>query len=327
MEKLDVIIGYLESYITNTTGLIQSKGVEGELENVDLLDIEKVDFKALDKGVAKVQRKLHNRTKSALLVKIITTLGVGEVAGAGIFIFYTCLTHWDFDRNSEESTKENIRLVAIASKVGRTLIHKYLFKTFQLECGDNNLEKKVSYGNWKKGYLSTGNNSFINTPTVAAELGCVIIDILEASELIKKEVHRRNYNEQEYIITVAYPTLIEKYGYRNVHVLPFKLPMVVPPKEYSRDNLGGFLLNDVKFTYSLIIPKNAYKHDSTLSDDKLVYKLVNGIAGTAYKVNTELLEFISNNKHLGLLLDKNVPHKFEDIEKKVSIKILYINFM
>lgn len=122
------------------------------MENVDLLDIEEVDFTTLDKGVAKVQRKLHKDINIFWMLKLIKGLGREEVAGAGIYVFYTCLTHWDFDKNSD-STSENLKLVPIASQVGRNLINKYLFKIYLEESGGINIRHKVPYGSWRVIYL------------------------------------------------------------------------------------------------------------------------------------------------------------------------------
>jgi hypothetical protein len=38
---------------------------------------------------------------------------------------------------------------------------------------------------------------------------------------------------------VADTTILEKLGKKTLHVLPFKPPMVVKPKLYSKDSLGG----------------------------------------------------------------------------------------
>jgi hypothetical protein len=94
MGKLDILKGYFESFIVNTTDLLEYKASKS-VTNVDaaLLDIEEVDFNTLDKGEVKVQKKLHNKLKRESLVKIISTLGITEVCGAAIYIFYTCLTY------------------------------------------------------------------------------------------------------------------------------------------------------------------------------------------------------------------------------------------
>lgn len=46
---------------------------------------------------------------------------------------------------------------------------------------------------------------------------------------------------------------------KNIYVIPLKLPMLVEPKPYNHEQLGGFLLNDVKMTEDLIINKANYK--------------------------------------------------------------------
>lgn len=43
--------------------------------------------------------------------------------------------------------------------------------------------------------------------------------------------------------------------------------MICPAKPYEKNVLGGYLLNDEKFSDKLLIDKKAYKVKSELSDD------------------------------------------------------------
>ncbi len=61
--------------------------------------------------------------------------------------------------------------------------------------------------------------------------------------------------------------------------------MIVPPKLYTRniingvikENLGGYLINDVKVTDSMIIPNWELKESSIVQDTNVVYNLVNNV--------------------------------------------------
>ena len=39
---------------------------------------------------------------------------------------------------------------------------------------------------------------------------------------------------------------------------------------------------------------------------------MNNVSSTPFKINTVLLDFILNNKHLNLLIDINLAHKYDD---------------
>ena len=98
--------------------------------------------------------------------------------------------------------------------------------------------------------------------------------------------------------------------------LPLKLPMICPAKHYGNNVLGGYILNDDKFSEKLVIDKKAYKVKSELSTDNKIYTLVNNISSTPFKINKDLLDYICTKgfKH-NLLIDPYAKHKFSDLEK------------
>lgn len=119
-----------------------------------------------------------------------------------------------------------------------------------------------------------------------------------------------------YSLLVKDRDLMSSKNRRSIINLPAKLPMVCPPKPYSKDTLAGYLLNDDKFSEKLLIDKKAYAKCSVLSGDK-IYCMVNNISKTPFKINKTLLDYINNegNKH-NLLMDPDVRHQFEDLEKR-----------
>ena len=68
--------------------------------------------------------------------------------------------------------------------------------------------------------------------------------------------------------------------------------MIVPPKEYSINQLGGFLLKDVWFNDNLIIDKSSYRDFSVIEVNNVIFNRVNHLSKTPYKINTEVLDFI-----------------------------------
>ena len=53
--------------------------------------------------------------------------------------------------------------------------------------------------------------------------------------------------------------------------LPFKLPIIVEPKPYSENVLGGYMFNGIKVYEDLIIEKKGYKHNSELEGESYVW--------------------------------------------------------
>lgn len=92
--------------------------------------------------------------------------------------------------------------------------------------------------------------------------------------------------------------------------------MIVKPKPYNKNSLGGYLLNDVNFREDLFIKKQGYGVNSELTDNNKIYNMINKISSTPFKINVALLDYILNNndKHQ-FLMDPNQEHKFHDLEK------------
>lgn len=92
----------------------------------------------------------------------------------------------------------------------------------------------------------------------------------------------------------------------------------------TKDNekiLGGYLLNDENFREDLLIEKKAYGTTSELSNDNKFYDMVNNISNIPFKINTDLLNYITGEgeKH-NLLLNPYTKHKFSDLNKKTKYK-------
>jgi DNA-directed RNA polymerase len=72
--------------------------------------------------------------------------------------------------------------------------------------------------------------------------------------------------------------------------------MVCEPKKYKYSSngltLGGYLLNDVYYTESLIKERIGLGKQTTLKDPNIIIDMVNGMSKTPFKVNTNVLEYI-----------------------------------
>lgn len=97
--------------------------------------------------------------------------------------------------------------------------------------------------------------------------------------------------------------------------LPVRILMIVKPKYYTQETvdgqviekLGGYLLNNVKTSNTLIIDKWNLKKSSEIENDNIVYNLVNNISSVGYKINKDVLNFINiYGIDYGLFDDKKI---------------------
>lgn len=111
--------------------------------------------------------------------------------------------------------------------------------------------------------------------------------------------------------------LLSKRDKQNIINLPTKLPMIVKPKLYNKNSIGGYLLNDEEFAEPLLIEKKGYGVNSVVEEQNKIYDMINGMNSIGFKVNTEFLSYISDNwvKH-DLLLDPSIEHEYASYEKR-----------
>jgi len=101
--------------------------------------------------------------------------------------------------------------------------------------------------------------------------------------------------------------------------------MIVPHKTFYREIktgeniLGGYLLNDREFVYSLIIENSKLKEQSIIGDNNLLFNTVNRLSNVGFKINTEVLEFIlDKGLDYKLFTDPNFIHPLEIKKKKIK---------
>ena len=56
--------------------------------------------------------------------------------------------------------------------------------------------------------------------------------------------------------------------------------------------LGGYLLNDIKYTDRIYIDKVGNSKPTILKDNNIIIDLINGLTRTPYKINTDTLDYI-----------------------------------
>jgi DNA-directed RNA polymerase len=116
-------------------------------------------------------------------------------------------------------------------------------------------------------------------------------------KLIETKIVVVSRTEKQSILIVG-PNLIKfinKEIKKPIVCLPNRLPMIVKPKPYSKDSLGGYLLNDIEYTDPLILENKEFVEETKILNDNVIFDMVNKVSCVAFTINKEVLDFILKN--------------------------------
>ena len=212
-----------------------------------------------------------------------------------------------------------IYLVNTSNDLGKEILNRFFYKQYREHIIDLNENSKnnISFSIWKENNL----DNFSSIPTLQSRIGTFLIEILIALDLIEeiKTVKKQN-SSKEIINVLTFPKEIKKLWSNIKFFVPLRLPMIVPPKQYSEkivkekkyEVLGGYLTNDVVIDNKVFISKSSYRNSSyTLNNN--IYDMVNKISSIPYKINEEVLDFILKNADkYGFLLKESDIEAIKD---------------
>lgn len=139
--------------------------------------------------------------------------------------------------------------------------------------------------------------------TLRNGFGAIVIDWLMECRLIRQELVVLGLKEKKnYLLPTEEITNIILNKDYNIKHLPLRIPMIVKPKLYKKENingvkkeiLGGYMLNDVRVVDPMIIPNWELQKPSLTKDVNVLYNLVNYASSVAFKINKDVLDFITN---------------------------------
>lgn len=205
----------------------------------------------------------------------------------------------DDDFNNYSNTSGSSTLQCYRT-FGRKLWVKYLNKIYMDYINSNPSEIKPTFSEYVD-MIKNDYSIMYDDKDSYTYLGSNFVINLINADLLKEKLIR---DEDDNIKTIAnlvvnsYASkLLVKENMQILH-LPEKLPMVCEPKDYVQSSegkivkLGGYLLNDVKYSNPPIRNKMGHKKDSTLEPENLIVDLVNGMSKVPYKINREVLDFV-----------------------------------
>lgn len=239
--------------------------------------------------------------------KLINTLGSGKILDLILYNFFKLVTY-------NNSDYENINELKFAIDFGKNICREYLVTLYKQSLISS---EKIQFSMWKS------KNEDIVQPfednTVLFDLlgTRVFVELLIQADLVYEEIiiSKEEKNKQFKVLSLS-KEVLQIIDNNKIYVVPLKLPMIVEPKPYTSKELGGYLLNDVEKTESLLINKANYKQNSDIVKGNIIYNMVNNINKTSYKINKEVLEFIQEyGVEYGLIEDINQKHPLEDIKR------------
>ena len=198
----------------------------------------------------------------------------------------------------EEKETPGIPSITAFAKFGSKIIDKFIFKRYVKseikQNGGSLSEYKIEF-NKEFSYIYENENY---TTIIGGYFvwNLVVVNLLTQA----LDVHPESNKE-----TVQYLRITDST--RNIFIknkcmvfhIPQKLPMVCEPKDYvysltnpKINKLGGYLLNDVYYTNSLIKPRRGYAKQTVLKEGNVIVSMVNGLSKTPYKINTDTLKYI-----------------------------------
>jgi hypothetical protein len=161
------------------------------------------------------------------------------------------------------------------------------------------------------------------------DFGLYLLNTLEDVGIINTKVIQLNRDEKQTIFIVVKEISDHITDSLNFQALPYKIPMIVKPKDYSlsesgKEILGGYLLNDKEFVSPLIIKNSELKDQSVIDKNNYIYKMINNMSSVGFKINEDVLDFIlTNGVKYNLVIDPDYVHDLELKKKEGKTLSLY----
>ena len=216
------------------------------------------------------------------------------------YVFLKLISHNNTDNVSKYS------VISVSITLGKKVVQNFL----RIKKSENS---SLSYSEFVKDFESKNKDFSLVTnydDTFYSKIGTILMEVLMFSNLVGVKTTTLSFKEKR----LDYYVLDKKLLNTNkLKVTPINLPMIVPPKDYTNNTLGGYILNDDTYKLDIMTNKLTHKYVSTISDDnKKLFYIVNNTSKVNFKVNTELLDILKNDLGTKILLQNNI---IEEIEK------------
>lgn len=263
----------------------------------------------------KKSKDFNNKGKHQILLSVSDDIIISNLLGRFLRII-----------SNNNLTNKNTICVEVARDLATSLLYSY----YTNELKNRNTLNNLNFNNLSlNNFIKDNYKEFIKFESdyLLISLGFELLYFLEEVNLIKSITLTLSKDQKQsiYITTKEISENIGKYS--NLLDISYKIPMLVKPKKYGRDLktgkdiLGGFLLNDKEFVSPLIIKNSELKQQSVINTNNNIFDLVNNISSVAYKINTQVLDFIfEKGLDFDLFIDPNFIHPLQ-IKKEKGNKL------
>ncbi len=246
---------------------------------------------------------------------------------------------------SNINNKLNNNELAFYLDLGRDLVNNYHYCLYTNDKNVRGIDDDFSFSVWKdnnKNIIDVYNN---NDDKFTGMLGGLLVKWMLDLDLIERDWVKLSKIQTGILIPSKDVKDVIDIENNNIHP-PRRMPMIVKPKPYYRekrdnkiiDKLGGYLLNDIKYTESLVKPKWDMLETSLVEEKNLIYSLANNVNSVPYKINKDVLDFVRNYGNIYNLLEiENYEHLIDksklnmmehtNLESFLSKKILCENIL
>lgn len=177
---------------------------------------------------------------------------------------------------------------------------------------------------WVVAYMREMDHAFQNWPRGdKLQLGTVLLELLiKATGIVEIREVRNIFNKTQLEVHITDETLrwIEKSDATAELLTPMYLPCVEPPKDWVTPLRGGFHSTNLYSAAVVKTPDRRHIEDLAGSDMDLVYRAINSLQSTPWRINSKVFEvfyYLWSNGYEGPGLppreDVPIPNKPEDI--------------
>jgi len=175
------------------------------------------------------------------------------------------------DIEDDENNYTNTSVLQNNLFIGKNLVNNYIKILYNKFRNENSNNSVITYSKFKESYINQSRNEILFSDSFYLHLGSKLLEIMTTSNMIEIKVINNSYDNSISVLrlTDEVSKLLDRKN--PIISLPINLPMIVKPKSYSPNDLGGYLLNDIEYDENLIRGKLGYNIPSSIQDENIIY--------------------------------------------------------
>jgi len=249
---------------------------------------------------------------------IFNKVDLDDIVNLMLMTLFKIVTLEGVYNNDSDDKNISTSLTNITINLGRDVCNMYINTLYKKHKKDNLISDNY-YSKFKTDLFNNPIYDRLTTDEFLVQLGSRLMEIMFTCEVLETKIIKPSKNESRQVLMLNENVSSLLPRKNTVILAPLKLPMIVKPKFYTENKLGGYLLNDDMYTENMIIDKVAYKYTSKILKDNIIYKTINNMSSTPFKVNKDLLDYLlRHNSEHQLLISPDYVHKYEKVKSRTK---------